>query len=527
MQHQFSPEETPQYQTPAPLAQETEAVAETKETTKNPFKTADLQAAIEAAKRIVGRRAGYFVLGGYAAIFGPMFSLTLATAKTNPISGTSAIAASVACFLAGSVTMYLAANRGKPYRDYSRLVQTYGADAIPLLLQWRLNSFSRANTRAVDAALLEALALADADTTCLSEQGSSYLRLILRFNAQKNGRFAYKPALCLAVLAALNRTGDPSYLSLVEKLAALNARTPDAERIRDAAAQCLPLLRERERIVGAQRTSLPRSEAAATDAALENTTVGRERLAQLRRLSRRHKARPAIGAAALCGTFALINIYINIVNSLETARAIYQSMFIFLAVFCGAGFGAMWWLLRGSRLKAQNLNQYGGLKTAGALIEMLPTAYTPPDKEALQTALIPLLLQLRPEDSSRLNRRQRAILNRRLHSLTEGSRLYEYAETFDLAILQALEQVGDRSAVPVVEKLTRMDADTPAKIRVRHAAIDCLPLLQIRAGLVAEAKTLLRASAPEAAGHDTLLRAASGPTDKAPEQLLRPSDSGE
>ena len=44
------------------------------------------------------------------------------------------------------------ANRGRPYQDYSRLVQTYGADAIPLLLQWRQNGLSRANTRAVDAA---------------------------------------------------------------------------------------------------------------------------------------------------------------------------------------------------------------------------------------------------------------------------------------------------------------------------------------------------------------------------------------
>ena len=158
---------------------------------------------------------------------------------------------------------------------------------------------------------------------------------------------------------------------------------------------------------------------------------------------------------------------------------------------------------------------------------MLGAAYLQPDIEALQTALTPLLLQLRPEDSNRLNRRQRAILNRSLQSLADGSRLHEYTETFDLAILQALKQVGDRSAVPVVEKLTRMDADTTAKIHIRRAAADWLPLLQIRAGLVAEGKTLLRASAPEAAGRDTLLRAASGSSDKAPEQLLRPSDSGE
>ena len=150
--------------------------------------------------------------------------------------------------------------------------------------------------------------------------------MVLKGIVARNGRFAYNPTFTLAILAALNRVGDPSYLSLVEKLACLNARNPDSKRIRDAAMQCLPLLREREEIVGKERTPLPQIEAAAMDAALENTAVSTERQSQLRRLSWRHKVRPVIGMAVGCGAFASIRIYHNILNTLETPSAIYQSI---------------------------------------------------------------------------------------------------------------------------------------------------------------------------------------------------------
>ncbi len=88
-----------------------------------------------------------------------------------------------------------------------------------------------------------------------------------------------------------------------------------------------------------------------------------------------------------------------------------------------------------------------------------------------------------------------------------------------IAILKALEQVGDERALPKVEGLARLKNGKPAE--VRHAAEKCLPYLHLRAQQAEQAHTLLRAASSDATS-DTLLRPAAGTASVDTGQLLRP-----
>ena len=87
-----------------------------------------------------------------------------------------------------------------------------------------------------------------------------------------------------------------------------------------------------------------------------------------------------------------------------------------------------------------------------------------------------------------------------------------------LAILRALQQIGDASAIPAVERLAR------SKFDVRSEAEECLEYLRNQADQKRQAQTLLRASDSAIATRpEHMLRPANPEIDAAPEQLLRPS----
>ncbi len=132
--------------------------------------------------------------------------------------------------------------------------------------------------------------------------------------------------------------------------------------------------------------------------------------------------------------------------------------------------------------------------------------------ESLRRSLSRLLPQLRASDKPHLLPHHITALNRELarcHSWKwESSEGLDYA----LAILKALEQVGDETSLPAVEKVLA----TSKNEKVREAAEACLPFLQQRA--VMGKHTLLRAS-----NHNTadLLLPASGSIVHEPDTLLR------
>ena len=86
------------------------------------------------------------------------------------------------------------------------------------------------------------------------------------------------------------------------------------------------------------------------------------------------------------------------------------------------------------------------------------------------------------------------------------------------SVLRALQQIGDDTAIPVVERLARSQRGN-----VAEWANETLVYLRDRSDQKRQSQTLLRASgASESIGHDALLRPAINAADPAPEQLLRP-----
>jgi hypothetical protein len=141
----------------------------------------------------------------------------------------------------------------------------------------------------------------------------------------------------------------------------------------------------------------------------------------------------------------------------------------------------------------------------------------------LMETLAPLLRQLTAADARLLNHAQKAILYRFIADEERPMRNYaayipRYAE-FTLATLKALEQIGDESAIPHVERL----ADTSTYQHIRAAARECLPYLYARQENAHQSLSLLRASGAPGAASEELLRAASGTTPSDPAQLLRAS----
>lgn len=92
-------------------------------------------------------------------------------------------------------------------------------------------------------------------------------------------------------------------------------------------------------------------------------------------------------------------------------------------------------------------------------------------------------------------------------------------EEFALQIMDALEKIGDGSALPLITRW----ANRERNIKVRSAAITLLPILEARAERENAREMLLRGSQQPPVASETLLRPAVAAPDTTPtEQLLRP-----
>src|SRR5579884_4112753 len=132
-----------------------------------------------------------------------------------------------------------------------------------------------------------------------------------------------------------------------------------------------------------------------------------------------------------------------------------------------------------------------------------------------EKALIQRLPQMRASDAAYLAPEQRDCLYRAL-----GQRALELS----LAILKALEQIGDQRALPLVSKLAEQEARTHQEKQIKEAAQACLPYLVDRTLEGRAGNMLLRAASQPEAPPDTLLRPAQAVVSEADAQdLLRAS----
>jgi hypothetical protein len=174
---------------------------------------------------------------------------------------------------------------------------------------------------------------------------------------------------------------------------------------------------------------------------------------------------------------------------------------------------------------AEELTRVGGVEAVGPLLELLGTPKRPRQLKPLFVALIQLLPQMKASDAAMLTVGQRKLL---YALLKNGLNVYARPDlllTYRLAVLKALEQIGDADAIPLVMHLANGKARTARQKALKAAAIECLPLLQVNFSRVEATKTLLRASAPENASPKTLLRPVEYTPDANPKQLLHAADT--
>lgn len=186
------------------------------------------------------------------------------------------------------------------------------------------------------------------------------------------------------------------------------------------------------------------------------------------------------------------------------------------SLVCGGLFLLLLSYLTVSARQKQLLSQLRSFQDVRLAGPFLTALYWPGMEEhrtSMQIALTALLPRMRASDAHLLSRQHRLILYRTLRS---GE------DTFVIAILKALEQIGTAEAIPHVERLARRRVWTPRQKQIKEAADACLPMLYARTSKSGE--RLLRPATTSDPLEETLLRPASGGKSEA-ETLLRPDVS--
>jgi len=133
-------------------------------------------------------------------------------------------------------------------------------------------------------------------------------------------------------------------------------------------------------------------------------------------------------------------------------------------------------------------------------------------------ALTRLLPRMKAADTQLLSTSQRALLYQTLR-LANARRHAEFLE----ALLRALEQVGDTTAIPYVKALAESEPYSLRQRRVVDAAKECLPYLEGCARQNRDSQVLLRATAGEVDA--SLLRPAAIHGSADPALLVRAARS--
>jgi hypothetical protein len=363
------------------------------------------------------------------------------------------------------------------------------------------------------------------DTALLRPDLRSRLYFVLRAN-----RYGDRD-LIVAILRALGRLGVLEARPAVEELANSDAWLPYQRRVKKEARACLAALESYEKEMGAGLSALQGSEEAAalypgseqeqaelTPEMQANRAAMQAQLASL--LDERSKrGQPAMRLGFLIASWSIIVPY---TGGQGLVNAIAGNWLEGLVWFCLSGMATQLHritLTANDTKTARELAGFEDVRVIGTLAEALEW----PDAEMRHVAalaLIQLLPKMRASDAGLLTASQRGCLYRLLKP--ENA---EETEELLLAILTALEQVGDEKAVPYVQSLANHFPATVAQKRVTDAAIQCLPYLEERVQQNRFSQTLLRSSQAEEVGADVLLRPAQGGVDTDPQVLLRASVS--
>ena len=124
---------------------------------------------------------------------------------------------------------------------------------------------------------------------------------------------------------------------------------------------------------------------------------------------------------------------------------------------------------------AQELARLGGVKAVGTLIDPLYAPKAPRQMTPLYAALTQLLPQVKVGDAATWTPEQRRILLWSLKNGYGGTSSHALYQNYRLAILKAMEHIGDAAAIGVVEHLANGKARTAPQKALKAAAMECLP----------------------------------------------------
>jgi hypothetical protein len=347
-------------------------------------------------------------------------------------------------------------------------------------------------------------------------------------DAQRAGLYAYlsplravqNPPLARAILKALEQIGDRAAVPHVARLARLTAPVFRLCHLRNAALVCLPLL---ERRVLQQRLAPSMAEAQTPQSVARETPIApeqkpmeahvEEELQKIEAASR--KAQPGMRLGFLLASWWIIVPYtaFQAVEGFQHRNWLQALVFGCLAV--GATQLHRLTLTSKHRAKARYLAGLNSVQAVGPLAEALDWPDMHSRRIAIE-ALTQLLPRLHATDAALLNPAQRAALYRTLTMTNAGAH-----SKFLVALLKALEQVGDQAAIPSVENLLKSQPVTSQQKKVHEAARDCLPYLQEQARQDQYSQTLLRAASGPTIPTETLLRPVSSPQCVETAYLLR------
>jgi len=214
-------------------------------------------------------------------------------------------------------------------------------------------------------------------------------------------------------------------------------------------------------------------------------------------------------------------------------------------------------LMKPSRLQKRTAALLIGitdLRALGPLVDMLGSPLTAATVK-VTSPIRTLLLRLRASDVGLIEERHRNHFRYVLKHWNLYQRAPAFGTNYVLAVLAALEQVGDARDLPMVERIaylehpSRHTADSSRhrmrkgynifqpimgrsemraldKARIVEAALECLPYLQEKAEKHQVSTSLLRASAPATDTSGILLRPATGHRSMEAQSLLRATSGG-
>ena len=326
------------------------------------------------------------------------------------------------------------------------------------------------------------------------------------------------PELVIALLRGAEQWKNTHVLASIHLIAALNPRRyPHNELITEVRSAVIRL----ERILLAEEISLQFEKADVPLKSTENQTESEPLFSQeaLERISKLNvdtqERNPGMRIGFLLATWLIIVPYTGFqaVMGLLDKNPLQGVCFTILMLLSTQLYRLT--LSKKQSEAAYKLALTNDINAVGSLAEMLDW----PDTElsgAASRALTHLLPRLNASHAHLLYDGQRQSLYRRLKKSIAVQNI-----GFSLEVLKALEQIGDMSAVPYVEKLAENIAISHNESRLREAAIQCLPFLKIRAECTHNTQTLLRASSAELTPQEMLLRPVYNITEAFPEQLLR------